>query len=517
MTKLVELLKKLLRDVVLFVQTANGLQLRSYQEAVARSVIHSVVHGEGLSFVVIFPRQSGKNELQAQLQAYLLTLFSAQQQEMVQVSPTWRPQTENAMHRLERVLSSNLIVKDRWEKHTGHIYQVGKARLTFLSGSPTANIVGATANLLLSIDEAQDIAQDKFDKDIAPMAASTNATRVFWGTAWTSNTLLAREERAARALQEKDGVQRVWKLTCDHVAAEVPPYGKFVADQVAKLGRNHPMVRTQYFSEEIDSEGGLFPPERLALLYGIFPPQVKPEPAQVYVMTLDLAGEDENSADPEHLKNPGRDATALTIARVDLSTLNDPGLLLPSYEIVYRQSWVGVKHTDLYGQVLSLAATWQVKHIVCDATGVGAGFTSFLARRFGEKVIPFSFNSRTKSDLGWSFLALVDTGRLKTYASPERHQAAPDVCQPHGRLAQLNALFFLQLQNTQYEIVPGPDKKIKWSVPEGARDLASGELIHDDLIISAALLSVLDQQNWSVSGPAAVVKATDPLDDMKGF
>ncbi len=508
MTKLVELLKKLLRDVVLFVRTANGLQLRSYQEAVARAVIHSVVHGEGLSFVVIFPRQSGKNELQAQLQAYLLTLFSAQHQEMVQVSPTWRPQTENAMHRLERVLSSNLIIKDRWEKHAGHIYQVGKARLTFLSGSPTANIVGATANLLLSIDEAQDIAIDKFDKDIAPMAASTNATRVFWGTAWTSNTLLAREERAARAQEEQDGVQRVWKLTCDHVAAEVPAYGQFVADQVSKLGRHHPMVRTQYFSEEIDSEGGLFPPERLALLYGIHPPQVKPEPAQVYVMTLDLAGEDENSADPEHLANPGRDATALTIARVNLQTLNDPGLLLPSYEIVYRQSWVGVKHTDLYGQVLSLVATWQVKHIVCDATGVGAGFTSFLARRFGEKVIPFTFNSRTKSDLGWSFLALVDTGRLKTYA--------PDPA-TYDSLNQLHDLFFLQLQNTQYEIVPGPDKKIKWSVPEGARDLSSGDLIHDDLIISAALLSVLDQQSWSISGPAAVVKAHDPLDDMKGF
>ena len=223
------MMKKLLRDVVLFVRVANGLKLRRYQEAVARAVVHSVTHAQGLSFVVIFPRQSGKNELQAQLQAYLLTLLSNQRGEMVQVSPTWRPQTENAMHRLESVLSGNLIVKDRWEKHHGHIYQVGGARLTFLSGSPTSNIVGATASLLLSVDEAQDIQIDKFDKDIAPMAASTNATRVFWGTAWTSNTLLAREEGAAKAQQEKDGIQRVWHLTCDQVAAEVPPYGKFVA------------------------------------------------------------------------------------------------------------------------------------------------------------------------------------------------------------------------------------------------------------------------------------------------
>ena len=508
MTNLEEILKKLLRDVVLFVGTANGLQLRQYQEAVARAVIHSVVHHGGLGFVVIFPRQSGKNELQAQLQAYLLTLLSGQQMEMVQISPTWRPQTENAMYRLERVLSSNLIVKDRWAKHNGHIYQVGNARLTFLSGSPTANIVGATANLLLSIDEAQDILPDKYDKEIAPMAASTNATRVFWGTAWTSNTLLAREYQASKAKQEQDGIQRVWRLTCDHVAAEVPAYGQFVADQVAKLGRQHPMVRTQYYSEDIDSEGGLFPPERLSLLYGIFPPQIKPETGNVYVATLDLAGEDENSQDPEHLANPGRDATALTVARVNTETLTDPGLLLPSYEIVYRQTWVGIKHTDLYGQVLSIIATWNARFIVCDATGVGAGFTSFLSRRFGPKVIPFVFNSKTKSDLGWSFLALVDTGRLKTYA--------PDPS-TYAHLNSLHEEFILQLEHLQYEIRPGPEKKIIWSVPEGTRDLKTGDLVHDDLVISAAMLSLLDQQTWSVAGPAAVVKARDPLDDMRGF
>ncbi|MDY6846982.1 MAG: hypothetical protein SVP52_07590, partial [Chloroflexota bacterium] len=218
---------------------------------------------------------------------------------------------------------------------------------------------------------------------------------------------------------------------------------------------------------------------------------------------------------PEHLANPTRDATALTIARVNLDTLNDPGLLLPSYEIVYRQQWVGIKHTDIYGQILSLAATWSVKFIVCDATGVGAGLTAFLARSLGSKVIPFTFNSRTKSDLGWSFLSLIDTGRLKTYAFPDK--LSPKTNQLPATLHQLQANFFQQLQYCQYEILPGPDKKIKWSVPDGTRDPATGDLIHDDLIISAALLSILDQQSWSITGPAAVVKASDPLDDMKGF
>jgi len=508
MTLLIQVFNKLLRDVFLFTWVANGLKLRRYQVSIARSVVHSALNGLGLGFVVIFPRQSGKNELQAQIQAYLLTLNSGGQQEMVQISPTWRPQTENAMYRLESTLSKNRIVKDRWSKHFGHVYQVGTARINFLSGSPTSSIVGATANLLLSIDEAQDIQIDKFDKEIAPMAASTNATRVFWGTAWTSNTLLAREEKAALALQEKDGIRRVWRMTCDQVAVEVPAYAKFVAEQVSKLGRNHPMVKTQYYSEDIDAEGGLFPPERLALLYGSHPAQAQPTQGKIYAMALDVAGEDENDGqDIQALSNPARDSTALSVVEVDLGTLNDPGLLLPSYRIVYRQSWIGVKHTSLYGQILNLASTWNAKFLVTDATGVGAGLTSFLARSLGDKVIPYVFNSRTKSDLGWAFLALVDSGRLQDYADPEDGQS----------LSRLHQEFFQQLIATQYEIVPGPDKKIKWAVPEGTRDLTNGELIHDDLVLSAALLAVLDEQAWAVTGEAALVKAADPLDDMKGF
>lgn len=498
----------LLSSFETFTRFGSGLYLRSYQLLPALSIIDSVINQKGLSFVIIFPRQSGKNELQAQIQTYLLTIFSMLPAEMVSISPTWKPQTYNAMRRLERVLSTNIITRLLWSKSRDHIYKIFSASIYFLSGSPTSSIVGLTSNLLLSIDEAQDIQIDKYDKEIAPMAASTNATRVFWGTAWTSNTLLAREEKVSLLQQASDGIQRVWRITCDDVSKEVPVYGHFVADQISKLGRNHPMVRTQYFSEYIDAEGGLFPPDRCALIYGIHGPLVKPIAGEVYVMTLDLAGEDEQAQDIEHLANPGRDATALTIARVNISTLNDPGILLPTYEIVYRQVWIGVKHTELYGQILNLAASWAVKSLVVDSTGVGAGLTSFLSKSLGPKVIPFIFNSRTKSDLGWSFLAMIDTGRVKDYAPIDDHS---------NYFRKLHDLFFDQLSYVQYEIVPGPDKKIKWSVPDGSRDLTSGELIHDDLVISAALLTVFDDHDWSVTGPSIIIQAQDPLEDMMEF
>ena len=204
----------LLHDVLLFAERGNFLQLRQYQVEVAQAVVDSVVNQRGLTFVVIFPRQSGKNELQAQLESYLLAIYSSLEAEMVKVSPTWKPQSLNAMRRLERVLKRSLVVQKKWTKEQGYIYRIESARIFFLSGSPTTNIVGATANILLECDEAQDVLISKWDKDIAPMAASTNATRIFWGTAWTSRTLLAREKRAAEEARRAAGSSALWdKLT----------------------------------------------------------------------------------------------------------------------------------------------------------------------------------------------------------------------------------------------------------------------------------------------------------------
>jgi hypothetical protein len=273
-----------------FMQATGKLKLRGYQREVALRVIDSVCNNRGHTIIVQFPRQSGKNELQAQLEAYLLTLFCIADAEIVKVSPTWKPQTLNAMRRLQRVLERNLCTRGRWVKESGYIYRIRSARIFFLSGSPTTSVVGATASTLLQCDEAQDILISKWDKDFSPMAASTNATRVFWGTAWTSKTLLARERRAAQAAQEADGMRRVFVIDADQVAEEVPEYGAFVREQVAKLGRSHPMIKTQFYGEEIDAEGGMFPPARLAMMRGEHGERSEPAAGCTYAALLDVAG-----------------------------------------------------------------------------------------------------------------------------------------------------------------------------------------------------------------------------------
>ena len=80
----------------------------------------------------------------------------------------------------------------------GTIVEVGRASARYLSAARSASSRGNTAGLLLVANEAQDIDPDVWDAVFAPMAASTNATTLFLGTVWTSDTLLARQMRLLR-------------------------------------------------------------------------------------------------------------------------------------------------------------------------------------------------------------------------------------------------------------------------------------------------------------------------------
>ncbi len=175
-----------------------------------------------------------------------------------------------------------------------------------------------------------------------------------------------------------------------------------------------------------------------------------------------------------------RDATALTMVQVDLSGLADPLAAGPVYRVVGRRQWVGVGHARLYGELKALIELWAPRRVIIDATGVGGGLAGFLIHAFGGLVRPFIFTAKSKSDLGWEFIALIETGRFKDYTPPD----------------ELGALFQRQLENCQLEALPGPGRLIRWGVPDGRRDPRSGEILHDDLIISAAFTALLDEEKW---------------------
>ena len=190
----------------------------------------------------------------------------------------------------------------------------------------------------------------------------------------------------------------------------------------------------------------------------------------------------------------------MTVVEVDLATLDDGLLRAPAYRVVHRQAWLGTPHSALYGELYAQAEHWRASYVVVDATGIGAGLASFLARSLGRsRLIPFVFNQASKSSLGWDFLGVVDSGRFKDYASDE----------------SFRDLFLTQCTLCRYEVLPGPGKTLRWGVPDGQRHPQSGQPVHDDLLLSAALCAVLDGQEWSRGEAVSeVVEGYDPLQDM---
>jgi hypothetical protein len=250
----------------------------------------------------------------------------------------------------------------------------------------------------------------------------------------------------------------------------------------------------------------MFPPERLAKMQGDHPPGNEPIPGQLYAMTIDVAGEDEGAIGDEIdaeslslLENPARDATAVTIFNLDLSTLPADELGAATYKVTARYTWTGTKHTQIFHKLKEIARMWRVEYIVIDSTGVGAGLASFMEASFPGRVIPFLFTSKSKSDLGWQFLAVIETGRYK---------------EPVG----MKTKFWEEAKCCMSQVLEEPGRLMRWGVPDGTRN-EIGELVHDDELISAAMCALLDEQELGISSPPLVVERGDPLKEMdeEGF
>jgi hypothetical protein len=409
-TRLSFLLQRALGSLTLFARLGPlGVRLRPYQREAARAILDSIRSRAGRTLVLVLPRQSGKDELITQLLAYLLRCLSHKPHGMVVVNPTYKPQTINAITRLDECLKSHPLTAGSWRKRSDFMRRVGSCQVSFLSGDGQANVVGATASLLLVVNEAQDISPAVYDRNFAPMCASTNATRLLCGTVWTSSSLLGREMRQARVLQQADGVRRLFSWDADDVAEVLPAYGTFVQEQVARLGRQHPGVKTQYFNEEIDAQSGMFPEARQVLMMGSHPAQSVPTPGRMYAFLVDVGGQDEGLRQAGELENPGRDYTSLKIVEVDPCSLAE--LKRPTYRVLQRRTWQGEKHTRIRAQIVALAELWEPRQVVVDATGVGEGLFSMLDLSLPGRCIPVRFSQAEKSEIGYGFLSIVETGR----------------------------------------------------------------------------------------------------------
>jgi hypothetical protein len=467
------------------------IHLRPYQLEAADAVLDSVFNNRGDSFVWKFARQGGKDETLAAMYQYLMTAFAHREISIVAAAPTMLPQSDISLRRLESRLSSHLALQQEWKRLSRFSLRVRKARTMFLSAQSHANVVGATAWPLLVINEAQDILPHIYDKRFAPMAAAFNAVCLIVGTAWTKDTLLARMQQLLELKEKEDGKKRVFIVDGHEIAKVHEPYGKFLEGEIARLGANHPVVVSQYLCREIDSQAGMFNEARRQLMVGDREPQSAPTQGHGYAFLIDVAGMNETPIDMEGLGNTGRDSTTLSIVDVDLSSL--PTLQAPTYRVVHRLAWLGLNHAEVYGKVKALADVWKPRNIVLDATGVGEALWALLANSISVGLHPVKFTQQLKSEIGWRFLSIIETGRFRD-------------CAPSDAVS-------LQYARCISEILPGPAKTLRWGVPDGARG-PDGLLVHDDHLLADSLVSILDQLEWSLPSRTFIIQPKDPLDEM---
>jgi hypothetical protein len=367
---------------------------------------------------------------------------------------------------------------------------------------------------LLVVDELQDQDANHLESVFEPMRAAQNATAVYIGTVRTTSDALWAKKLALEALEKGDGRRRVWIVGPDSVAGQNPAYGSFLAAKVKKFGREHPIVKSEYFNEPIDGVGGLFGGRRRVLMSGSHLRGVVPEDGRIYVATLDVGGQDEGATDVlAALDNPGRD---WTVGHVFELVEGVDGVQYTAVDVLVNQ---GGRHfagnggePSVANQLLAWLKHWGVAHLVADSTGVGQGLVDWLSLRLGsQRVTGFVFTRQSKASLANNFLAVIETGRFKYFKSADYYDDA--------------WWFFEQCNWCGYEVPAGGrfDRDLRWGVSDSVKISVPGYgrvPVHDDRLVSAALVSVYDALVLAGDvllgrAESAVVKSADILEGLE--
>ena len=436
--------------------------LRAYQARVLRGLLRAIAAGPGVPLTVMMPRQSGKNEIAAALVAFLLRAHAREGGTVVVCAPTLTPQARISAERIRAALAATdaLVPAAGQSRSRGDTIAAGRARAVLLSANPQANVAGHTASIALIADEAQDIDEARFNRQFRPMAASTGAPTILFGTAWNGRTLLERAVAANRARDAANphGPRQHHQATWREVAATLPAYGAYVEAERERLGAAHPLFLSQYELVPGEVAGRLLPRDLLAALEGGHHPLSDPEAGERYVAGLDFGGEGVDA-----------DATVLTIARVDASA----GDGATACRVVAQREWRSEPYARVLDEVRALDRRWRFDRLCADATGLGGPLVAQLRPQLGARLDEFVFTAASKSALGYALLAAARTGRL---ALP-RDDGSPEATRCREELAACEA-----------------------SLAAGGRLVWGNDRGHDDYVVSLALCL----RATEAAGPARV-------------
>jgi len=420
------------------------------QERIIRRVERAVNARAGEVIVVRMARQTGKNETEAQIEDRLLNAWAGiPGSTWIRLAPTAVPQLFNSKNRLQKFTDADPFIRRR-VKRSGHVVRCGNAQVQFLSAAKSASIVGATASLGVSLDEGHKIDAGKYEEDIAPFTASTNAPTVMWGVGACKLDLLY--EYRELALDSDRLLEFPASVWCDLS----PAYAAHYAARVAKLGADHPVLLTQYDLVDVEALGAyLNDRQRASLFSGEHPRLEQPRPGMSYGIVVDIGGESERDMTDEEvrLEEPERDSLVAWVLEWDRTAPSQP---YPEVRVVAGAWWTGRPHMSVLPDLRYLARHWHVISGAVDARGVGEAVAMALSKEI-PAIVAYKASTETVSEDCYDLLARLNTGRVRFWKADP---AADEV------LREVQA----QARHTRYEIAG--HERMRLSKPSGAGNAA---------------------------------------------
>ncbi|MEW6283843.1 MAG: hypothetical protein AB1758_34845, partial [Candidatus Eremiobacterota bacterium] len=465
--------------------------------------------------LLVGARQTGKNQADGAWTVRGLSKYgSGEGGQAVKSAPTYKPQISISKRRLKRFLSEIPLMADEWTSEEGYIFRFRAAAIAFLSAHESANRVGETADLWLTVDESQDTSQEVFDKDFSPMRGFRGVPTFFQGTEWTEDCLLAVTRRRLEVLQEQDGIQRVWRVPWELRARDNPRYDEFVRNERGRLGPQHPIFLSQYCLVPLAGVGRFLEPGWLDLIFGdAHPRATQPVPGRIYVGGVDYCGADEqpDEAAFDLERAELRDSTVALVGelvwRKERSSEEHRGSwrLVPVVRVVASLILPG-QHPEAVTEKVDefLFQRFRCLKVVADARGVGDGPSMMLHRRRPAQVTRLQSTAQDVSRMGYRLLGAIGTGRFGWW----QHDHSPDWAEAQ-----------LQFRHLEKRVLPGPGKLMRWGHPEKQVDVdGKPRNIHDDIPKAAGyLVEAAYEHLATIQPPAMDLDEYVPWDESAGM
>ena len=430
-----------------FCEVYSGRVMYPYQAQFSKRIIRSVLENDGAEITALFSRQSGKTETVAVTVGGLMIIlpqlanmpmFYEDKRFLMFRDGFWvgifapsqrqAQTTYNRMRGRMQCREAQAVLQDpdfRIEFTTSNGQTVALSNGSFctaISASDGSNIEGESFKFIIC-EECQDISNFKIRKSIHPMGAAYNATICKIGTATTfKGDFYQAIERNKK--EYEDGKLRLrnhFEYNYKVVMKYNPKYAKYIEREKRSLGETSDEFRMSYNLEWIISRGMFIDIDKVEKECGDeYRDRVFYDKVANHVAGIDVGGGSSKN------KNEA-DSTVITIVEVDWDT---PVLMESTTDeetgedIVYLayntyvKDWLEISpevaedYEEQYHLIMDYLSNFRISRVVIDATRE-ASLAQRIQANSKFEVVPFTFSSKSKSDIYKHLDTEIKTGRAR--------------------------------------------------------------------------------------------------------